>query len=353
MRRYLLLLLLGVGPVWAGTPVDPHNLLPNGDFEEAGIPPAHWRPTAAAGVDYTLTDDALCGTQALKIACAQAGGASIQSDPAPVAGGTDYLLTFWYRADGMSTKGWQYDGCSAVTIVQWLDNAGNTLKNTKLGLPYGAEAVYRNATCVIPAPAGAAKALFRLDVGIGKEYRGPPTVVYLDGVRLAKLAPPVMPASPKRWTYLNRKDGNDLRIVPDPDAEGGVASFAEAGKVKDNVLLTWGQYTSDQPIGDYLAIFRVKVKDNTVAKPVAVLNINPHGALGNALNEGRMLLGTDFTQSGVYQEFPVRFIRPEDGVLSFIVSFMGNSDLWFDKTTIVQLGVFATDRDQAAIWLGE
>ncbi len=355
MRRFILLLLVlaGLFPAWAGTPVDPHNLLPNGDFEQAGLPPAQWWPSAAPGVDYTLTDDALCGKQALKLTFAQAGNASIHSDPAPVVGGQDYLLTFWYRADGMSAKGSQYDGCAAVAYLQWLDDAGKPLKNSQFGLPYGAVADYRCATCVMPAPAGATKAVFRLDVGVGKVYHGPQTSVYLDGVRLAKLAPPVMPATPKRWTYLNRQDGSGLRIVPDPDAEKGVAAFAEVGKVKNYVGLTWGQYTSEQPIGDYLAIFRVKVKDNTVAKPVAVLSVSSFGALGGKLNEGRELLGTDFKQAGVYQEFPVRFIRPEDGILEFTVSFMGNTDLWFDKTTVVQLGVFSTDRDQAAIWLGE
>ncbi|MHB9025555.1 MAG: carbohydrate binding domain-containing protein [Armatimonadota bacterium] len=348
-----LLGLLCLLPARGGTPVDPRNLMRNGDFEEAGTPIPGWTPTVAAGVSYETTPTAITGKQALKVTLPTPGRASILSDPCTVTAGEEYLLTFWYRADGMSTKGGAWDGCASTLHLVWLDAAGKTLKQSLFAQPYGPVAEYSMATFKAAAPPTAVQVRCRIDAFTTKEYTGPPTILYYDQIRLAKLARVVMPAAPQQWSYLHHRYYAGMQQVADPDASQGQAVLAEVGKARKYAGLTWGQYTGDQPVGDYLVTFRLKVKDNTKTAPVASLNINVLGALGSRVMEDITLLPTDFRQPGVYQDFTIRFIRPEVGVLSFVVTFLEGADLWFDKSTVVQLATFTTDKEQAAIWLGE
>ena len=348
----LVLLTMARSTPGAAGPVDTHNLIRNGDFEARGRFPG-WTPQARTQAIYAPTLDALTGRRALRIAVPTPGDGVVTSDPFPVSAGSDYLLTFWYRAEGMSTKGSTFDGCSAGMNVLWDDASGKQVGAHLCALPYGAVPDYRVATRRLTAAAGAARARVQMYASVRKAYKGPPTVVFIDQVRLTKIAEARVHADAQRWEYLHRRSGSGLQIVPDKDAVKGEAVLAAVGKANKNAGLTWGQYTSDQPIGDYLAIFRLKVKDNTKAEPAAGLHVSAFGALSSAIAQHQVIRATDFKQAGVYQEFAVRFIRPEDGILEFTVSFLGATDLWFDKTTVVQLASFTTDKEQAAIWLGE
>ena len=102
-----------------------------------------------------------------------------------------------------------------------------------------------------------------------------------------------------------------------------------------------------------MAVFRLKVKDNTKKEPVAVLDISAYGNLDGELADPKTVYAYDFKQPGVYQDFAIRFVRPEEGVLEFRVCYQGATDLSYDKVTVFQLGTFKTDKEQAAIWLGE
>ncbi|MCG2659072.1 MAG: hypothetical protein L6437_02350, partial [Kiritimatiellae bacterium] len=106
------------------------------------------------------------------------------------------------------------------------------------------------------------------------------------------------------------------------------------------------------PVGEYLATFRLKVKDNTRNEPVANIDVNAMGNLNGQL-ANKTILATDFKQAGAYQDFSLRFVRPEPGALEFRVFYKGATDLWFDKTTVTQLKAFTTDQEQSAIWLGQ
>ena len=125
--------------------------------------------------------------------------------------------------------------------------------------------------------------------------------------------------------------------------------MAKAGKASLNSFLAFGPYTLEQPVGEYLALFRLKVKDNSGKKPVVWLDVSRIGAFNSTL-VGRTVLASDFKQSGVYQEIALRYVRPEDGALEFRVSYLGGTDLSFDKVTIVKLSEFATDKEQDGIW---
>ena len=357
-RRHLHRLAVLVGllgalslPAAAG-PVDTHNLIRNGDFEEPGELPA-WTPQAGTQATYSTTSNALTGRRALKIAVPTPGNGVITSAPCRVSSGSDYLLTFWYRAEGMSTKGRAYEGCSADMYILWEDGTGKQVGRDLCSLLYGPVPDYRAATYTMGAPAGAAQARLQMCASVGREYKGPPTAVFVDQVRLMKIARTTPAAHPQRWEYLNRKRGSGLQIVPDKDAVKSEAVLAAVGRADKNAGLTWGQYTPEQPIGDYLAIFRLKVKDNTKAEPAATLDVYALGSLSGTIVPQKVIRASDFKQASVYQEFAIRFIRPEEGVLEFRVFFQGVTDLWFDKTMVVQLASFPTDKEQAAIWFGE
>jgi len=337
-------------PSAAVGPVRTRNLIPNGDFENRG----KWKAQPGTSATYKATSNALTGRQALKIAVPTPGDGIILSAPCHVLGGNEYLLTFWYRAEGMSTKGRSFDGCSAGVNILWLGVSGKQLGQELCSLPYGPVPDYRAVTYRTTAPARAVRARVRIDAIVREQYKGPPTAVFVDQVRLMMLAETAPPdPDARRWQYLSRRSGSGLQLVPDADAAKGEAVLAVVGKATRNIGLTWGQYTSEQPIGEYLAIFRLKVKDNTKAEPAAALRVSATGGLSSGIARTREIRASDFKRPGVYQEFAVRFIRPEEGILEFTVSFLGATDLWFDKTTIVQLASFPSDKEQAAIWLGD
>ncbi|HEY3397596.1 MAG TPA: hypothetical protein VGM19_08060 [Armatimonadota bacterium] len=348
----LLALLCGL-PVGANSPVDTHNLLRNGDFEEGGAPPPGWTPASGSGAAYQTTPQAFTGLRALQVSFPQPSNASLLSDPAPVEAGQYYLLTFWYRAEGMSTKGGTYDGCTSVVYLLWSDASGKQIGQSGYSLPYGPVADFTPGTYLASAPPGATTVRCRLDSSVSADYHGPATAIYYDVIRLVKVAPAVTPPSPRRWTYTSRQPGSGVELVDDPEALQGKAALAQAGKVAKWVALTWGEYTPDQPIGDYLVTFRLKVKDNSATTPVASLSIDDLGGLSGQIMDPKVLLASDFKEPGVYQDFTIRFLRPESGVMSFIVSYQGGTDLWYDKVTVTQLATFTTDKEQAAIWLGE
>jgi hypothetical protein len=351
LRYALAAALLALAAVSAGAAalglVNPINLLRNGDFEETAFPPPGWTIAASTGESCGYSTDALTGKQALRFSLPVAGNVTATSDPCPVTGGEDYLLTFWSRGDGDKKEGGK-----SYCYLQWLDAAGKSLSNT-LVTDNAPVPDYGVCTYTIPAPATATQAVIRLSAGLGDKYTGPPTAFLFDQVRLMHLDPPLVPPKAQTWQWLNRQLRTGLRMVPDPDAEQGQAIVAEPGVSVVGSPLTWGQYTTAQPPGDYLVIFRLKVNDNTRPDPVASLVITDIGTYNYVLAAPRTIKAGDFKAPNVYQDFPVRFVRPEGGMLEFTCGWAGKTELFFDKTTMVQLAAFPTDKQQAAIWLGE
>ncbi|MCL5674925.1 MAG: hypothetical protein M1501_04195 [Candidatus Omnitrophica bacterium] len=330
------------------------NLLQNGDFGKAGIPLPGWSINLSPGESYKLTSDVVIGKKALEIDLPVAGNADVISAPSPVSGGASYLLIFWYHANGMSTKGWTYQGCNSYCSIIWQDAGGKEIKNTNavVGLPYGSVKYYQPATFTTTAPERAVKVIVSFNIGVGKEYKGPPTSIFIDDIRLMKLTKVSIPVKPEKWVYLHRNLSAGLKMVEDKNAEHGQAIMAAPGVTPKYTGLTWGQYTKDQPVGEYLAVFRLKVKNNTKKEPVAQLDVNDFGNLNGEIAE-KTLFATDFKHPGVYQDFTLRFVRPEAGVLEFRVMYLGTTSLSFDKTTVIQLKSLKTDKEQFAIWFGK
>ena len=226
--------------------VETRNLLVNGNFEERGNPPPGWTIKTSAGTSYAMSSKALNGKEALKISLPVPGQVHLTSNPVPVSGGDNYLLTFWYRAAGMSTKGNAYDGAGSYFRIIWQDATGKPIRRDGVALPYGAVADYRPATFTAVAPPQARAVRVVGNFYLTPKYKGPATVIYVDDVRLMKLAPLSIPAGAKKWEYLYRKHGSGLKIVKDKDAAEGQAVLATLGQVKNYVGLTWGQYTRDR-----------------------------------------------------------------------------------------------------------
>ena len=343
--------LVSVQALNGNASVDPRNLVRNGDFEASGMPPPGWIIKTPEGASSELVANALTGAQALKITLPVAGSATVTTEPIAVTNGEAFLLTFWHRADGMSVSGAR-EGCDAGCVLVWMDAKGRAVGRTSSPLNYRPVPYYSPATLTATAPAGAVTVSFEFWFRVGPEYKGPPSAQFIDQVRLMRLSKLYIPPKARTWTYLNRMLAGGLQFVPDPEAAEGQAIVAPLATAAKNATLTWGQYTKDQSVGDYVAMFRLKVKDNTKAEPVAHLGCVAFGSANYGAGE-RILLATDFKQPGVYQDFALRFVRPEEGIMEFKAGYLGTTDLTFDKTTVMELDTFATDQEQAAIWLGE
>ncbi len=334
------LLLLFSG---ARAAIEATNLLRNGDFEAPDMPPPGWRINALPEF-CELTPLALTGKQALKLKLPSPGTITVQSDPCPVAAGDAYAYTCWYRTDGLSGKGL----VRCYVDLVWQNAAGNNIGSCSGEMPNGPVPDYRVATSTELAPPGAVTALLKFTAVVGSDYTRHDCAFYLDQVRLMHLSAPVIPPNAPKWSYTGRMPSDSLKLVPDKDAAQGEVLLAAVGA---SGYLSYGPYSMEQPVGDYLINFRLKVRDNTKNTPVASLDVTAPGSIGYVLAR-RTILASDFKAPGVYQDIAMRFVRPEEGMLEFRVSYAGTTDLWYDGKTVVQLAAYPTDREQAAIWLG-
>ncbi len=128
-----------------------------------------------------------------------------------------------------------------------------------------------------------------------------------------------------KWAHqLKHRVG---RLVPDPEAEGGEALFASRKTDRPGYLIFGRQQVF--PRGHYKAIFRLKTDDNTIDKPVAVLDIkggdNSHG-----VSEIKEIKGTAFEKPGVYQDFIIYFDEKAPLFLEFHLNYLSQSNIWVE-----------------------
>ena len=357
MKKFIWMFFGGIillaGFSFAHADVITQNLIQNGDFVKTGIPLPGWTINLSYGERYKLTSDSVM-KKALEITMPVAGSATVISSPGSVSGGAFYLLTFWYHANGMSTKGETYQGCNAYVSIIWKNKTGKEIKNTGFGLPYGPIKDYQPATFTAAAPEGAVKVVITFNLEIGEQYKGPTTSIFIDDVRLMKLTKISIPVKAKKWIYLQRELTAGLKIVKDKDAEQKRAIISIPDVTPQYTTLTGGRFTNDQSIGEYEVIFRLKVKNNTIKEPVCDISANDIGSLNYDLTK-KTLFATDFKQAGVYQNFPIVFVRPEAGVVAFRVTYLGGMApaLSYDKKTVIQIKSFNTDNEQFTIWFGK
>ena len=112
-------LLFTASSAWAV--VDTQNLVRNGDFEEPGSVPPGWKIVGPGASGCTLTTDALTGKNALKLSLPASGSVTVSGDAVAVSAGTDYLITYWGRAEGPK------DGGTLTASLVWQDDHGKEL----------------------------------------------------------------------------------------------------------------------------------------------------------------------------------------------------------------------------------
>ncbi|HZO86969.1 MAG TPA: hypothetical protein VFB38_01420 [Chthonomonadaceae bacterium] len=123
---------------------------------------------------------------------------------------------------------------------------------------------------------------------------------------------------------------------PDPDATGGTACVGKPGRPPGSMAYT---YQYPRIPGRYRATFRLKVDDNTVAKPVFRLSCgrsveSPFPGVGGLYSEEKTLKATDFARPNVYQDFAIEFDYADYGFMGVSAEYLGNAKGWWDCTTL-------------------
>ncbi len=307
----------------------PPNLLPNSGFEEIKDgAPVGW--TKADAGEWSL-ETGLFGDRSLQLKAPAAGeqnGTSWgYSSWFPVTGGKLYLLVFWAKGPASWPRG-------ADSMMQWsfkqADGTGLPQKQEHRVpiAPSYAAGKWQVGHYVVRAPAEATSAQLALYVVTSETN---PAALQFDALRVSEYQPPE--PGKQSWFYAAATYGVSGEQVEDAQATKGrvwrlpVGKYPAGGKIS-------GPLISEQDPGQYRALFRMKVADNTIAKPVAYIRITGDNLVNVSQTAGLTVLGTDFAQPNEYQEFPVEFIRSPLGGLQYLVDWYGLTDMSLDGVTV-------------------
>ena len=140
-------------------------------------------------------------------------------------------------------------------------------------------------------------------------------------------------------------DGARSRLLKDPQARTGYALVANpadktaAGYGDGNI---WYGYTYQQGPGRIRGTFRLKVADNTAARPVAGIRVMiANGDLKSGQSASRTLKGTDFAAPNTYQEFSLDLLKGEQGFGDWGVNLLSDATtVSFDGLSVQQVSTF-------------
>ncbi|HEY3397516.1 MAG TPA: glutamine amidotransferase [Armatimonadota bacterium] len=337
-----LVVICWVGP--AGAQEQPVNLLPNGDFEQvAGGLPTGW---TKSGDGQMGVAPGMAGNNSLQLTAqslgADNGNVWATSPVAPVTGGKTYLLVFWAQGPAVWPKG-------ADAQIYW-----NFRKADGAGLPGAQEYMvpvagsyaagkWQVGHFVVRAPAEAASVVLTIHVVTSEKN---PATLQFDGLRLTDYQPPEPGANSRFYASATFGVGGDQ--ITDPQSTTGRAWDLRVGKHQPGGKIS-GPLISDQEPGLYRAVLRLKIADNTIAKPVVVFNITGDNLVDVSQTAARTILATDFARPNEYQEFPVEFIRSPLGGLQYLVTWSGITDTTLDGVK-VQEEKLLTDLDWVSLY---
>jgi hypothetical protein len=126
--------------------------------------------------------------------------------------------------------------------------------------------------------------------------------------------------------------GHELRERQDPDAEGGVAGYADPALTpRDRV---WEGPLRRYPAGRYRLWVRLKL-DRPTGAPLAWCGAQ--GASLGPLFGGRELRGAEVPTAGRYVELAVPFTLSEAQVLEFPCLYRGVAGIWFDRLRVEEV----------------
>ncbi|MHB9131701.1 MAG: hypothetical protein ACYDBB_11510 [Armatimonadota bacterium] len=133
---------------------------------------------------------------------------------------------------------------------------------------------------------------------------------------------------------------NKGRHVQDPDTRSGWATVADPADQPGSGYLWYG-YTYRQVPGRVRATYRLKVADNTIADPIASVQVCFwNNDLKKNPNSMPAIKGTDFKQPNVYQEISFEITKGEVGFGGWGVNTTGKTKLSFDYVKIEQISRF-------------
>ena len=146
-------------------------------------------------------------------------------------------------------------------------------------------------------------------------------------------------------TSPQTSDGARSRLVKDPQARTGYALVADPADRQgagfaEREYLVWLYL----PAGTWKirGTFRLKVADNTTAKPVVGIRVAvANGDLKSGQSASRALKGTDFTVPNTYQEFSLDVLKGEQGFGDWGVNLLpGATKVSFDGLSVKQVSTF-------------
>ena len=362
------------------------NLVPNADFEEmaAGNPlPQGWTVQITPDKGATATADTavfLKGRQSLRLdvpkSMADNKPAVVVSSAAiPVAPEALYLVSFAFRQEGFNSTGEpnHYEGVTANPHLEWLDEKQNSVGRSAIlsQFPYG-PCRWDLRDAFEPAPANARFAQIVVSVTNGALSHGGknvPATLWLDTIQLRRYLPPATPEWAKGETarivdggmvadqrmqsyfvgcddaFSNMRGGSWSRIVPDPQAERGMALQAQTGAGRG--YLTHSPYFNALPAGLYRLRARVKLPLAKEPGAVGFVDINSQNA---AMRQILPFVPTPDT-AGKYTVFEADFVLRDASWWSLRVVTYGKEVWSIDSLKVVPLHEFE-DRQLLAVYPG-
>ncbi|MHB9134070.1 MAG: hypothetical protein ACYDBB_23620 [Armatimonadota bacterium] len=322
----------------------PPNLLPNGGFEEGmtGWTPGMDAAGKACGATVAI-DEAqhLAGAKSVKLMLPGKGTISVHSPAAPVEAGRDIFLTARYRSEGFSKPG--KNDIAVSYYLAWVNAEGKTFGSQLVGgFSNAAQAQWVGVGRLITVPKDAVAV--QLSFGVVSTEGSTPSTLWLDQVQVRRWDGEVKPGGLTR--NFNVCDGYYMttvfRVVADDTTKKGLAVIANPKFVKQPTYLSAFLYLRDLKPGTYRITYRLKVAELPPAdKPAVTLSSESNAG---ALNS-RTVLGGEFTNAGVYQDFSLRFaLTPWAGYGGFGATWHGNSIMWADTITVTEEEIYTDEQ---------
>ncbi len=117
-------------------------------------------------------------------------------------------------------------------------------------------------------------------------------------------------------------------LVYDEHASNGRAIYL-IDRWDHDIYPTYGPFRL-YPKGEYIAVFRLKVKERVEKKVCAIEVFDGSEKLR------KVLRGIDFQRADKYEEFSLPFSLERGKILQFRIYFYGNTNLWFDRIRVVR-----------------
>jgi len=354
------------------------NLVTNPSFETVGDESTqlkHWHAQFPAnkGVEVGIDSKVrLAGKSSLRMSLPRSGSfVYLLSDFTPVKGGQDYLVSVGFRQEGFNRKRRVgFEGVNSHSSLMWFDRDRKGLGSSSAtgGFPYGPSRWdLRDGFTRAPANASYARFSVRMwnhsEKKVGETI---PSILWLDAVQLREYRRPETPAwakgetelvvdgdvdrSPVRSFFLagafGGTGGRWSKIAVDKDAERGSALVAPAGVGRG--MMAHSAYFPAMPPGLYRLRVRVKVTDNTAAKPVGSLDMTSQLA---ARRIEHHFLPKQFAAPNRYQDFERDFILRDDGWWCIRFHTLGNQSWAVDSAKVFPLHEMA-DKELFSVYPG-